>query len=172
MAKKNRLGLILLLLAIVGWFGVINGQINSFANNSLQTKVLNVEVNSYNQRIADLDFIRSQGSAVTATLTDLFLAMPKASQVPEVLVMMEGIGSNAGITFNDVNVSVPDGSQVPVTMSFTGNQASVTGFLDAVYKNIRTVAVKSQSIGVDQSGNLNVTMQLGLIYQGGTNASQ
>lgn len=169
--KKSHLGLILLLVAVVGWFGFLMNQIKSFSANTLQAKVLNTELTSYNKRVSDLDFIRSQGNGITSTLTALFLAMPRSSQVPEVLVMMQGLGSAAGLTFNDVNVGVPDGSQVPVTLSFTGSQGAVTSFLDASFKNIRAVAVKNQSIVADQSGNLNVTMQLGLIYQGGTNAN-
>ncbi|HSX42145.1 MAG TPA: type 4a pilus biogenesis protein PilO [Candidatus Saccharimonadales bacterium] len=170
MKKKRHLGLILLLAAIVGWFGLINGQVKAFSANTLDAKVANLEVASYNQRLSDLDAIRAQGSGVTATLTALFLAMPKAAQVPEVLVMVEGLGSSSGVTFNEVNVGTPDGSQVPVHLSFTGSQAAVSAFLSAVNKNIRTAVVKSQSVATDQSGNLNVTIQLGLVYQGVVNA--
>lgn len=172
MKKKRHYGLLLLLAAIIGWFGVINGQVKKFATNSLQVKVATTELASYDQRLKDLDYIRSQGNAVTSTLTALYLAMPKSSQVPEVLVMMEGLGSTSGVTFSEVNVGTPDGTEVPVHLSFTGSQSSITAFLAAVNKNIRTAIVKSQSITADQSGNLNVTMQLGLVYQGETNASQ
>lgn len=170
MKKKRHYGLLLLLAAIVGWFGVINSQIKSFSDNTLKVKVLNTEVASYNQRLSDLDAIRKQGSGVTSTLTALFLAMPKSSQVPEVLVMVEGLGSSSGVTFNEVNVGTPDGSLVPVHLSFTGSVGAVNAFLAAVNKNIRTAVLKNQSITTDQSGNLNVTVQLGLVYQGVTNA--
>ncbi len=169
--KKRHYGLLLLLAAIIGWFGVINGQIKKFSTATLQVKVLNTEVASYNQRLKDLDFIRSQGSGVTSTLTALYLAMPKSSQVPEALVMIEGLGSSSGVTFNEVNVGTPDGSQVPVHLSFTGSQAAVSAFLSAVNKNVRTAVIKNQSLSADSNGNLNVTIQLGLVYQGGTHAN-
>lgn len=172
MKKKRHYGLLFLLAAIVGWFGLIGGQIQKFSDSTLRVKVLNTEIASYNQRISDLDSIRRQGASVTNTLTALYLAMPKSSQVPEVLVMVEGLGSASGITFNDVNVGTPDGTLVPVTLSFTGSQISVVQFLTAVNKNIRTALIKNQSIAADTSGNLNVTIQLGLIYQGGSNANQ
>src|SRR5205823_3858496 len=99
----------------------------------------------------------------------LALAMPTASQVPEVLVMIESIGSSAGVNFSTVSVGTPDGTQVPVTLTFSGNQDAVNHFLDAVNNNVRTATLKNQAVTTDATGVLNVTTQLGLSYQGGSN---
>ncbi len=165
-SKKLRLGLLLLVVAIIGWFSVVRGQLKVFSDNVLQVKVKETESTAYTTRLDHVKTIKSAGSTTQNKLTAYFLAMPRLSQVPEVLVMIESIGTSSGIVFNSVSVGTPDGSQVPVSVSFTGSVATTSNFLDAVYNNVRTAIVKSQTITSDRSGNLTYNIQLGLIYQG------
>lgn len=183
MGKHSRLGILLLLVAVIGWFGVVRGQIKTFSELSLTAKARSVELESHTQRLADLRFIKDQGETVQKTLRSMFLAMPRQSQVPEVLVMIESIGANSGIIFNSATLGTPSGSsaaaavaseittasvaEVPVNISFTGSLDNTLRFIDAVQKNIRTAIIRSQTITADPSGNMSVTMQLGLVYQGG-----
>lgn len=180
--NHSRLGILLLLIAVFGWFALLRGQITVFGERSLEAKARSVEVDSYTKRLADLQSIRDQGDAVARTLRSMYLAMPKQSQVPEVLVMIETIGANSGVVFSGVTVGTPtpttDSSgqvsatqiaEVPVAITFTGTLESVTKFLDAVTTNIRTASVTSQTIAADKTGSMTVTMQLGLVYQGGGN---
>lgn len=166
MKQTRHFGLILLLIALLAWFGVIRPQIKAFAANSLQAKVRSEESRSYLQRLEDLRTIKSQGAAVQGTLDALYLAMPKVAQIPEVLVMIESIGANTGVVFSSLNVGAPGNGEVPVSVSFAGSLTSVTNFLDGINKNVRTANVKSQSMTADSSANLSISMQLGLIYQG------
>lgn len=177
MNMKAHTGILLLLVAIIGWFAVVRPQISTFSDRSLQVKVASTELDSYNQRLADLQTIRSQGSSVTNLIKNMYLAMPRSSQIPEVLVMIENIGGNSGVVMNGVSlgtssptsgtVSSTATAEVPVSISFTGSLDSVTKFLNAIRDNIRTATVKSQTISADKSGALSVTMQIGLVYQGG-----
>jgi len=162
---------------------VIRPQMTTFGTRSLAVKVKKTELDSYNQRLSDLKVIKDQGDTVQKTLQAMYLAMPKAAQIPEVLVMMENIGNNSGVVFNSVTLGTPTAAtaeaqaqivdtsgtvaEVPVAVSFTGNLDSVNKFLDAIRNNIRTATVKNQSLTADANGNLTVTMQLGLVYQGG-----
>jgi Tfp pilus assembly protein PilO len=93
--------------------------------------------------------------------------MPRLSQVPETLVMMESLGGTTGVVFSALNVGAPTAAEVPVTLTFTGTQNTVNTFLDAIDKNVRTVSVKNQSVTADKAGNLSVSLQLGLLFQGG-----
>ncbi|MBI4948466.1 type 4a pilus biogenesis protein PilO [Candidatus Berkelbacteria bacterium] len=179
--KHSRLGIFLLILAVFGWFAFLRGQITVFGEKSLDAKARSVELESYKTRIADLKQIKEKGEQVQSTLRAMYLAMPKQNQIPEVLVMIETIGANSGIVFSGVTVgnttanqTVPgtDAStiaEVPVTVSFNGTLTSVTKFISAINTNIRTAKVQSQTISADKSGILTVTMQLGLVYQGGGN---
>lgn len=172
---RAHMGIVLLLVAILGWIAVLRPQISTFSDNSLHVKVADAELTSYNQRLTDLQAIKSQGSAVTTLLKNMSLAMPRSSQVPEVLVMIENLGSSSGVLMTGVSLgsttagTVSSGStaQVPVSVSFTGSLDSVTKFLTAIRNNIRTASVQNQTITADKSGTLSVTMQLGLVYQGG-----
>jgi Tfp pilus assembly protein PilO len=166
MKKKTNIGLLLLLLAVFAWFAVVRGQIKVFSDRSLEAKVKNEEYRSYNTRLEDLKTIKSQGDAITQTLQSLYLAMPRESQIPEVLVMIESIGASSGVVFNSVTVGSPTADEVPVSLSFSGNLSSVTGFLGTLRNNVRTAIVKNQSMSAEANGNMTVTMQLGLIYQG------
>ncbi|MEX0594541.1 MAG: type 4a pilus biogenesis protein PilO [Patescibacteria group bacterium] len=166
MKNMKRWGILLLFVAIFGWFAVIRPQINAFSQKALSVKVKSEEVKSYKQRIADLDAIKAQGDSVTRTLEALFLAMPKSSQIPEVLVMIDALGSRSGVTLDAATVGTPSAGEVPVSLSFTGSLGSVTKFLNAIHNNVRTAIVKNQAITSDDNGQMTVNMQLGLVYQG------
>jgi Tfp pilus assembly protein PilO len=165
--RRGNYGFLLLLIAVIGWFAVVRGQIHAFGERSAQVKQLKIEVDSYQLRIADIDNIRSKGDVVQRTLQAFYLAMPRLSQVPETLVMMESLGGTTGVVFSALNVGAPTAAEVPVTLTFTGTQNTVNTFLDAIDKNVRTVSVKNQSVTADKAGNLSVSLQLGLLFQGG-----
>lgn len=165
LSKSNR-GFLLLIVAIIGWFFIVRPQINVFAERSLDAKVKQEELFSYQQRIDDITFIRDKGETIQSVLRAQYLAMPKTAQIPEVLVMIEALASSSGITLGSATVGEPGGSEVPVTVSFTGNLGSITSFLNSMQNNIRTVIVKDQSMIADNNGTLTVTMQLGLVFQG------
>lgn len=164
--NKQRLGLWLLLVAIIGWFAVVRPQLSTFSDNALQVKTKDVEAASYQTRLNHVKAIKDAGAATQAKLASYFLAMPSLSQVPEALVMIENLGSSTGIVFNSVSVGAPTGSEVPVSISFTGNLTTTSNFLNAVYDNIRTADITSQTVTADKSGNLVFNIQLGFIYQG------
>jgi len=166
MNRANR-GMLLFLVAILGWFFVVRPQISLFGERSLDAKAKQEEVFSYDQRIKDIDFIRDKGESFQKVLTAQYLAMPRTAQIPEVLVMVEALAASSGVALGSATVGNADANEVPVAISFTGNLGSVTTFLNSLHNNIRTVAIKDQTMTADISGTLTVTMQLGLVYQGG-----
>jgi len=165
--KKRRYGLILLVLAVFGWFAGVRPQLRTFEEHSLNHKIKIEEVASYTQRLNDIELIQGQGEAVQKNLQALYLAMPSSTQIPEVLVMIEALGASTGIVFSTASVGNPTSSEVPVALTFSGSLEATTSFLNAVYSNIRAVSVKSQSLSSSEGTNLTVTMQLGLVYKGG-----
>lgn len=165
--SKLRLGPILFVVAIIVWGGLVRAQIKSFTAKALQVQARQVELNSYKQRVEDVNSTKSNGEAIQSTLKALYIAMPRSSQVPEVLVMIETLGHNTGVIFGTASVGTPSGSEVPVSVSFSGSPETVNKFLDALENNIRTITVKNQAVTSDSAGNLTVALQLGLIYQGG-----
>lgn len=164
--RRGHYGFVLLLLAVLGWFAVVRGQINQFSDQTATLKIKNTELESYQQRVADIERIKKEGDVVQRTLTAFYLALPRLSQVPEVLVIMESLGGTSGVVFSALNVGAPSAAEVPVGLTFSGTQNTVNTFLDALDKNVRTATVKNQSLTADKAGNLSVTMQLGLLYQG------
>lgn len=159
-------GVLLLLVALIGWFFIVRPQIGVFGTRSLEAKAKQEEVYSYAQRIEDLTFIRDKGDTIQRVLTAQYLAMPRSSQIPEVLVMIESLAASSGVVLGSATVGEPSASEVPVSITFTGNLGTVASFLNALNNNIRTVVIKDQALVADKSGTLSVTMQLGLIYQG------
>jgi Tfp pilus assembly protein PilO len=165
-----------MIIALIGFVVLAVPQSKLFGSRSLTVKADTAELNSYNQRISDLDTLKSNASFQNV-INELYQAMPSDSEVPAALVTIGDLGANSGITFTGVNVgstgaAVSSGSTVPtvpVTVSFSGSLSNVESFLNALYNNIRTVQVQSQTINSDNSGNLIVTMELGLVYQGGGN---
>ena len=170
----SSLGLLFILLTALGFFFVVVPQINDYTANVLTDKATTARANSYDTRIKDLDSILASGTSFQNTIDKLQLALPKGSQVPETLVMVQSLGTSSGITFTGLNVGATSStvntgglSEMPVTVSFTGSTSNLQSFLNALKSNIRTVNVDSQRVSVQPSGALNVTMSLGLVYQGG-----
>lgn len=169
MGKKPKLGLILFLVAVAAFFAFVQPQMRSLSQNLLTAKARNKELNSYRQRLSDVEYVRQQGESVQSTLKALYLAMPSTSQVPEALVMIEALGNNAGISFSGASFGQATENELPVSLSFSGDLTAVSRFLDGLYDNIRTINVKSQTISADEAGNLSVRLQLGLVYRGASN---
>jgi len=168
MQKGMRWGYILFLLAIVGFFAVVRPQINKVSELLLEARVRALEVSSHAQRKKDLDDIQSKGETIQSILTAQYLAMPRSSQVPEVLVMIESLASKAGVVLGSATVAAATGGEVPVTLGFTGTLGQVNSFLDAVHNNVRTAVVRNQSLSAGEGGLINLTLQIGLVYQGGS----
>lgn len=166
MKGMKKYGFILLFVGVLGWFAVVRPQIAAFSQHALEARVKGVEANSYQQRIDDLDVIRSQGAQVSATLQALYLAMPRSAQIPEVLVMIEGIGTRSGVVFSSASVGTASAGEVPVSISFSGDLSSVNSFLDAVNDNVRTAIIKNKSVTSSDLGLMTVNVQMGLVYQG------
>jgi Tfp pilus assembly protein PilO len=165
--NKSSLGLILFIVAAIGWFVVVRGQIKTFSQNALTAEVKSKELRSYQDRQNHVKTIVDKGgSDATTRLNAFFLALPKQSQIPEVLVMIEQMASSSGVVFNSATVGSPTAEEVPVSISFGGSLSSVNSFLDTLYTNVRTVKIKNQVINADKTGKLSVTMQIGLVYQG------
>lgn len=166
MATKSHRGILLLLIALIGWFFVVRPQIAVFAERSLDAKVVQEEAASYAQRVEDVAFIRDKGAVIQNVLTAQYLAMPKQAQIPEVLVMVEALAASSGLVLGSATIGEPSSNEVPVSISFTGSLGNVNAFLDTLHNNIRTVVVKDQALLADDSGTVTVTMQLGLVFQG------
>jgi len=83
-------------------------------------------------------------------------------------VMIEQMANSAGVSFNSVGIGAASSGEVPVAITFGGSLPSITGFLDTLNDNVRTVHIKNQTLTADKGGNLTVTMSVGLVYQGGT----
>ena len=84
-ARSSKLGYLLLVIGIAGWFGVVKPQTKVFSDKLLQTKARSVEAASYKQRLNDIQSIKTQGNTIQSVLTAMYLAMPKSSQIPEAL---------------------------------------------------------------------------------------
>jgi len=163
--KSNR-GVLLLIIAVIGWFFIVRPQIAVFGERSLEAKAKQEEARSYQQRVEDITFIRDKGDSIQKVLSAQYLAMPRTSQIPEVLVMIESLAASSGVSLGNATIGNPTGGEVPVSISFTGNLGTVNSFLDTLHRNVRTVIIKDQTLLADRNGTLAVTLSLGLVYQG------
>jgi len=169
MKKRFNLGVILFMVAVAAFFTFVRPQLKTLSENLLIAKARTEELSSYQQRLADVNYVKQQGDSVQSTLKALYLAMPSSSQVPEALVMIESLGSSKGINFSNADLGSATDNELPVSLTFSGNLSTVSQFMDGLYDNIRTVVVKSQTISADETGSLTVRLQLGLVYRGGNN---
>ena len=63
MSKRSRVGLILLFVAVIGWFAVLKPEIKTFSSRALKVRALNEEVTSYQQRLKDITEIKTKATS-------------------------------------------------------------------------------------------------------------
>lgn len=134
----------LLLLALVGWFGVIGPQRSKAA--SLAVEIASVEAEIQQNRL----LLRPKSKLIAVRLADVFRlskAIPDEVDMPGILLELNRIAGQVGITFDSITpqgtVATTSYQTVSVQVIFTGNYYELS---DLLYRLRNLVEVHDGSL--------------------------
>lgn len=147
----------ILLVALVGWFGLVHPK-------SSKASKLTTEIDATNAKLvqarAALAAAKHQKPIRVANLFRLVKAMPDAPDMSGILLQLNQVAGDTGITFESIKpgVALPmtGYSVVPITLNFAGNFYDLSDFLLRL-RNL--VAVRHGEL--DATGRLFAVDQLG-----------
>ncbi|MDO8513151.1 MAG: type 4a pilus biogenesis protein PilO [bacterium] len=135
-----------------------NAKIQAFRE---QTKRTQDKINKLNDLKPTLEEYKTK-------IDDLRLAMPASQQIPEVLVMVEAIARDTGLTISGLDIQPgSDEGEVGVNMSAVGSYDNLSYFTAKLEKNLRPIRIKSMSLSSSAGDSqLSVAVSYGIQYQG------
>src|SRR5205085_3080037 len=121
---------VVLLVAAVGWFGLVHPKNATAAKLATDIDAANTKLT---QAQAALAASKHQKPIRVANLFRLVKAMPDSQDMSGILLQLNQVAEDTGITFESIKPStmVPLGSYdaVPITLAFTGNFYDLSDFL-------------------------------------------
>jgi hypothetical protein len=147
----------ILLVAVVGWFGLVHPK---NATASKLTQDIDATTTKLVQAQAALNAAKHQKPIRVANLFRLVKAMPDAQDMSGILLQLNQVAQDTGITFESIKpgVALPmtGYTVVPITLNFSGNFYDLSDFLLRL-RNL--VAVRHGEL--DATGRLFAVDQLG-----------
>jgi hypothetical protein len=148
---------VILLIAVVGWFGLVHPKNGKAAKLAKDVDAANAKLV---QAQAALSAAKQQKPIRVANLFRLVKAMPDAQDMSGILLQLSRVAQDTGISFESIKpgnpVSLTGYAVVPITLNFSGNFYDLSDFL----LRLRTlVAVRHGEL--DASGRLFAVDTLG-----------
>jgi Tfp pilus assembly protein PilO len=125
------------------------------------------------EKIDKLNELQPKLAVYKEQIKNLKIAMPASQQIPEVLVMVQAIALDAGLSISGFDVQ-PDsgGGEVGVNMSATGSYDNLSQFTRKLENNLRPIKIKTMNISAadGNSQQVSVSVSFGILYQGKDNS--
>lgn len=145
------LGVGLILLVLIGYYVLLLGpQREELAERQEERDAREEQLAQLDAEVAELEDIQSRAPEIERELLELSRRVPEQPEVPTVVVQVEEIADEAGVTQLLVEPGDPeqpeDGGEytiIPVTMSFEGNYGDLQNFLSRLQDLTRLVAVEN-----------------------------
>lgn len=175
---SSLLPLLAVIVAIGLGYLVINPKIAELRSLNNQISAKNLDITAMQEKINNLTILKQKFSESPGDVELLNLAVPKDSQIPEIIEEVTAMAGKSGLEVNAINPVVQQTSsgETEVSISVNGDYISFVNFSENLEKNIRPVTFKSVNIAsqVQASGSikLNATITLGfLTYQNKSTSS-
>jgi type IV pilus assembly protein PilO len=145
------IGLLLIVLLTVGYYFLFLSPLLSTLNERAQERAdKEAQLANLQQRIAELEAVRQRAPEIERELLELSKRVPTQPEIPTLIVQIEGIADEAGVTQLSIepgDIEPPPGggdfSVVPITMSFEGTYEEMQDFLLRIRNLARLVTVQS-----------------------------
>ena len=155
MTRRDRtillIGLLVIALLTVGYYFLFLSPLLSTLNERAQERAgKEAQLANLQQRVAELEAVRQNAPEIERQLLELSKRIPAQPEIPTLIVQIEGIADEAGVTQLSIepgDVEPPPGggdfSVVPITMSFEGTYEEMQDFLLRTRNLARLVTVQS-----------------------------
>jgi type IV pilus assembly protein PilO len=147
------LGVLVIVLLVVGYYFLLLGPLMSTLDERAQERDdKDAQLTSLRQQVAELEAARDNAPQTQRQLLELSKRVPEQPEVPTLVVQMEEIADEAGVTQVLIEPGTPgpptgggEFSVLPVTMSFEGTYEELQDFLFRVRNLARLVTVNQMS---------------------------
>lgn len=117
------------IVAVVGWFVAVAPKRSTAADLKKQTADVQAQID----RNRTAAFARALPAVRSASVFNLSKAMPDTVGMPDVILELNQLASDSGISFDEITPGTPATSTAfdvePITMQFTGNFYNLQDFL-------------------------------------------
>jgi Tfp pilus assembly protein PilO len=128
-AQLALVGTALLLVVVVGWFALVAPKRSTAADLKEQTAAVQAQID----RNRSSAFARALPAVRSASVFRLAKAMPDAVGMPDVMLELNQLATDSGISFDEITPQMPAADTAfdvePITMQFTGNFYNLSDFL-------------------------------------------
>jgi Tfp pilus assembly protein PilO len=128
-AQLALVGAALLLVVVVGWFALVAPKRSTAADLKEQTAAVQAQID----RNRSSAFARALPAVRSASVFRLAKAMPDAVGMPDVMLELNQLATDSGISFDEITPQMPAADTAfdvePITMQFTGNFYNLSDFL-------------------------------------------
>jgi Tfp pilus assembly protein PilO len=163
------IGLIIILVLAIFYFGVYY-QGKSLHTAELSYKAKSLQATALAKNVSSLQSLQAQFSSQNSTLSKLQTAFPANAKPEEIIVMLNAMATNAGVTVNNIQPDQQNtntSSSLPaanITVTVTGDYNAQSRFSSELAKNIRPITINNISlVGQPNSGDISGTYNLGFL---------
>lgn len=154
--KTDRTSMIVLVSVIiigaVAYF-LINPAISQIRSLNIKLSARGEEISQMEAKLATLNSLETQFNQVQDQVKKLGLAAPSNDQIAEILVQLETIASDSGLTLASVQpIKESNQAAVSVNANLQGNYSGLIDFIKASEKNIRPINIKSINLASATEG--------------------
>lgn len=171
--KNSLIISLLVIISIMAGYFLLWPFSNQLKEGNIVFAAKEEELKLKKQKLDDLRTLSENFVKAEEDLRILELSMPKEEQIPEILVQIEAMVGEAGLTIGDVNPKKNEKEKkVEVTLSVGGEYANIINLMGLLQENIRPVSISEINLskGEKAEENANQSLTFSLIasfpYQG------
>jgi Tfp pilus assembly protein PilO len=157
MSRKMRMalsGIALVVIVAMAWFFLISPLRAQIATTNAAISAEQTKIAAAEAKLKQAQVTRTEGQKNQARLIELAKMVPDSGQVPSLLVQIQDLADQSGITFDSVtpgDVKEANGFQIiPLTLQFTGTYFDLSDFAYRAEQLVaapgRLLTVKSVSL--------------------------
>lgn len=147
------LGILIILLILVGYYILLLGPKREQYNEAVQERSQKQQqLSQLRQQVEELEQVRRNAPEIERQLLELNKRVPPREEIPTLLVQLEEIGSEAGVTQLSIEPGQPeeppgggDFSRVPITMTFEGTYEQLQDLVTRMQNLVRLVTINEIS---------------------------
>jgi type IV pilus assembly protein PilO len=156
-SRKTRLllsAVALVAIVAVAWFFLISPVRSSIAETNASINEQQARLDQAKSKLAAAQSTRAEGKKNQARLLELAKMVPQNVQVPSLLVQIQDLADQAGISFTSMSPGAPseagDFKMIPMQLQFTGTYFDLSDFAYRVEQLVagpgRLMAIKTISL--------------------------
>lgn len=154
---------LLIVVIIIGLgYLVIQPLITTLKDLNTKIAARSEQITQMESKISNLKYLKGEFAKATADLDLLNIAIPKDSQMPEILMQLAQIAGKSGVQITSINPKSGEGENLSINTQ--GDFASISSFIENLEKNLRPITIRAISFtsSKNQEGVSTMTANISL----------